>query len=136
MSAFAKAVGQFQLKTKGLSEQVVRKICFDLASKIIYRTPVDTGRARANWQASINAPNLSQLTSTDKGGGSAVLRAVDTAKDAPGNIFYLTNNLPYIMKLEYGGYNDGPKTMGGYSRQAPRGMVRISIAEIKAQLAR
>jgi hypothetical protein len=35
-----------------------------------------------------------------------------------GSIFYLTNNLPYGERLEY-----------GYSKQAPSGMVRITLAE-------
>jgi hypothetical protein len=35
-----------------------------------------------------------------------------------GSVVYLTNNVPYIQKLEY----------DAHSRQAPNGMVRISVA--------
>ena len=31
-------------------------------------------------------------------------------------MFYITNNLPYIMRLEF-----------GYSKQAPAGMARITV---------
>jgi hypothetical protein len=48
---------------------------------------------------------------------------------------YIFNNTPYIQKLEYGGYgkydengnliqpSNGPKTVNGYSLQAPHGMI-------------
>jgi hypothetical protein len=51
------------------------------------------------------------------------------------------NNTPYIKKLEYGGYgkydengkviepSNGPKTMNGFSRQAPHGMVGATTAQ-------
>ena len=38
-------------------------------------------------------------------------------------VFYLTNNLPYANKMEYGG-----------SAQAPQGMVRINIQRLKSSL--
>jgi hypothetical protein len=51
------------------------------------------------------------------------------------------NNTPYIRKLEYGGYgkydengnliqpSNGPKTINGFSRQAPQGMVGVTMAQ-------
>lgn len=42
------------------------------------------------------------------------------ADSAYGNIYWLSNNLPYIERLEY-----------GYSKQTPAGMVRLSIEEVK-----
>jgi hypothetical protein len=51
------------------------------------------------------------------------------------------NNTPYIAKLEYGGYgkydeagnliqpSNGPKTVNGFSRQAPQGMVGKVMAQ-------
>lgn len=52
---------------------------------------------------------------------------------AAGNVFYLTNNLSYIRVLEYGLYPQGAyktfRTKGGYSIQAPQGMVRITARE-------
>ena len=49
--------------------------------------------------------------------------------------YFITNNLPYITKLEDGGYPNPPKkptgkTVNGYSRQAPNGMVAVTIAEV------
>jgi hypothetical protein len=51
------------------------------------------------------------------------------------------NNTPYIRKLEYGGYgkydengnliepSNGPKTVNGFSRQSPHGMVGATMAQ-------
>jgi hypothetical protein len=51
------------------------------------------------------------------------------------------NNTPYIRKLEYGGYgkydengnliepSNGPKTINGFSRQSPHGMVGRTMAQ-------
>jgi hypothetical protein len=42
--------------------------------------------------------------------------------------FTLANNLPYANVIEYGGYQgDGPNTVGGFSKQAPQGVVRVNV---------
>jgi hypothetical protein len=57
-----------------------------------------------------------------------------------GSVF-IVNNLPYIAVLEYGGYPNPPsdpvhgKTIGGYSKQAPQGMVRVTAVELKPLVA-
>lgn len=101
--------------------RVVAAVCMDLSSKVILRTPVDTGRARANWKATIDLPSSGTTLDTDKSGTSAIKEAERVSLGAAGNIFYLTNNLPYIGPLEYGS-----------SQQAPRGMVRITVSEFNA----
>ena len=102
----------------------VRIICLDLLSGIVLNTPVDTGRARANWQTSIGAPKSTQLEATDKSGEATIANAQDDVANAAGNIFWITNNLPYIYRLEY----------EGWSQQAPRGMVRLSLDEARRRL--
>lgn len=49
---------------------------------------------------------------------------------------FISNNLPYITTLEYGGYPNPPKkgtgkTINGYSKQAPNGMVGVTLADTK-----
>lgn len=86
-----------------------------LHGKITQRTPVDTGRARANWFLAEGEPRIETKQST----------APETPPKLSGNtVIYLTNSLPYIVPLEY-----------GHSKQAPFGMVRVSIAEVSASLA-
>jgi hypothetical protein len=102
-----------------IPEKVVRGTLISLSSRIIKRSPVDSGRFRGNWQATIGSPASGQLSSIDTNGSATAANAANMANRLEaGSIFYLTNNLPYGERLEY-----------GYSKQAPSGMVRITLAE-------
>lgn len=87
---------------------------------VVTRTPVDTGRARANWQASNGAPVLDQLDTTDA--GKALSQGRGVIDQAPKfATTYITNNLDYIQFLEEGS-----------SSQAPQGMVAVTIEELQS----
>ena len=105
-------------------EKVVRGTLLEMSSRIIKRSPVDTGRFRNNWNASFGAPNTSTNASTDPSGAQSTVEAAGLlAQFQMGQTFYLTNNLPYSLKLEYGSSN-----------QAPGGMVRLTAAEFDAEI--
>jgi hypothetical protein len=113
------------------AEHAVRGSAIKLFGEVIRSTPVDEGRARANWfatgqQPSVKLTNQEDLSRNGDDTAFAVATAVDKLKDW--SVITLTNNLPYINKLEFGGYGDGPKTTNGYSKQAPAGMVRVNIS--------
>lgn len=97
-----------------LPEKMIRGTCIGMASRVIKRSPVDTGRFRNNWQASIDAPAVGK----DPGGNNQIDMVNTANKMVPGNTFYLTNNLPYAERLEY-----------GWSSQAPKGMIRLTLSE-------
>jgi len=102
---------------------VVKKITMEAFRRVIMRTPVDTGRARANWSVSEGQVGTTyDIETTDKAGTKTVATAVRTVNgwECTGSIF-LTNNLPYILNLEHGG-----------SGQAPQGMVKLTVAEMQA----
>jgi hypothetical protein len=108
---------------------------------VALRSPVDTGRFRANWNVSVNAPNESTNGATDGGAGRVNKKTFDAAADffggpSPvrgralsearkaltlpvGGVTYMTNGLPYAQRLEFDAWSD----------QAPAGMVRISAQE-------
>jgi hypothetical protein len=121
---FSLDITKFIEKTTNNVEAKVRVICLNLLSGITYKTPVDTGRARANWQTSIGSPKSSTLEATDKIGSNTIAGGQSDIKNAPGNVFWITNNLPYIYRLEF----------DGWSKQAPRGMVRATIDSIQREL--
>lgn len=133
---FSIDLNRFAQKTNLKANAVIRRVAFDVFGRIIVKTPVDTGRARANWIPSIGAMANSSTNETDKTGTAtrARIKSVGSSFTA-GQIMYLTNNLPYIGMLEYGGYGNGPKTAGGFSKQAPAGMVGLSIIEVQANMA-
>ena len=142
--SFAVDVKSWAEKTKGNTDDIISGTCLDLSRRVILRTPVDSGQARWNWQASIGSPKSNVLVSTPDEGSTVkapnpsnastrrLNQIAGVVEKAPGNIFYLTNNMPYIDKLEFGGYpSPSPtgKTSGGFSTQSPSGMVRITIRE-------
>ncbi len=120
MSSFALDVKAFAERAGKAADLVVRKICLDLFSDITNNTPVDTGRARANWFASVNAPVTATVQfggNSASAAGEAIANAQSAVAQAPGNVFWISNNLPYIYRLEF----------EGWSKQAPNGMVRLAI---------
>jgi hypothetical protein len=141
----------FNLKIEGIEEAIkdvedqkkayenaIRKAVIELFRRVILKTPVDKGQARSNWQASINSPISSILNEEDPRGTKAINKMVNIVlgkKDVSEATFWLSNNLPYIDVLEYGEYPNPPKkgtgkTAGGYSIQAPTGMVRAALREL------
>jgi hypothetical protein len=120
MSTFTLDVKAFAEKAGEAADMIVRKICLDLFSDITTNTPVDTGRARANWFASVNQPSIVTVEysgSPASAAQGAIADAGVAISQATGNVFWISNNLPYIYRLEF----------EGWSKQAPNGMVRLAI---------
>ena len=108
-------------KMRQQADRAFRALILECARRIIFRTPVDTGRARGNWQISIGSPRPTPDERTDKDGGSTVFNIVgDTKSVDSGEVVFLLNGLPYIVYLER-----------GTSDQSPSGMVAITVAELQ-----
>ena len=125
MGQFANDLAKFEAKTSEKLDLAVRKIALELFSRIIMRTPVDTGRARANWQVAIGTIPSGTLELNDKS-GQATINKVQAASMGlvAGDVIYLTNNLPYAVPLEE-----------GYSQQAPAGMVALTVQDFQSVVA-
>lgn len=83
------------------------------------------GQARGNWVATINSIDETwDKGLIDKNGGATIKKLSGAIAQATGNVYYLTNSVPYIMPLEY----------QGHSTQSPDGMVRVSVLEFKVAL--
>lgn len=131
--SFSADIARYAQKVGLEEEEAVVAVCSKLTTMVIEKTPVDSGRARGNWFASID--NYSTATSDSRTQSAAMADGLSKAREASGKVFTLTNNLPYILKLEYGLYSgSGPRTINGFSTQAPAGMARTSIAELKNAL--
>ena len=120
--SFGADLSRFAKKFDADIKTVVRKISFEAFKRIILRTPVDIGRARANWGIAAGRPVTMLIDAGDKSGAATLTTTAEGVQvwDCEGSIF-MTNNLPYIGKLEYGS-----------STQAPQGMVRITLEEMQA----
>lgn len=137
-SIFAAQVAEFVAKAKGNADLVVRKIALEMFARVIVKSPVDTGRFKSNWQVSINSVPSGTLpfatadehrdkTARKSKERSAHVEAPTIARVQQGalsvkagEIIYLVNNLVYALALEY-----------GHSKQAPQGMVRLTIVEFQ-----
>jgi len=126
---------------ENLSDRTIRKLnkivkvaAMELFKSVIMMTPVDTGRAKGNWQCTMTKPADGIIDSEQSEEATIAKMMEITLKSSIRKGIFLTNNLPYIQKLEYGGYGQGPKTEGGYSKQAPAGMVRVSLDRIQKDL--
>lgn len=105
---------------------VVQKMVADIWSKVTYRTPVDTGRARASWNIAQGAPNTSVPPVPAKGEtipapGMPSLDQIDGSQPV-----FVTSNVEYMKYL-----NEGT------SKQAPAKFIEMAAAEViaEAQLA-
>lgn len=122
-NSFSLDLAKFARKTDVNMVKLVQKISAEAFKRIIWRTPVDTGRARANWGVSVGAPKPPVIIiDDDKEGDRTLTEAIQKVKsfNADGSIF-MCNNVPYIMGLEHG---------TGSPKQAPQGMVKITVEEI------
>jgi len=118
MNAYAKKAG-------ASLEETSRAIVLELFGSVIKDTPVKSGRAKGNWQTTIGAPASGTV---DRLGEPEALADVSqqTASFGAGKVIYLSNNLPYIYRLEY----------DGWSQQAPGGMLRKNVARIQQIVAK
>lgn len=115
---FSLEVEQF---AKGLMPKQVlilqKKIALEALARVVQKTPVDTGRARGNWQVTVGTPAEGELAVTGRvepaSSGLAALKPFD--------VVYIVNNVDYIIYLE-----------GGSSGQAPAGMVAVTVEELRS----
>lgn len=84
---------------------VMRLISLEALSRVILKTPVDTGRTRANWQVSLETPLEGQVEIKDRDGTRTISRGKTIIEKAPAySIVWLANNVDWIEVLENGGY--------------------------------
>ncbi len=104
---------------KEQAPKFIRKIALELLKKVTMKSPVDTGRFRANWMVGIGGADETTTENTVNDAmmrGSIVLTGYKTLKQ-----IHISNNLPYAAALEH-----------GHSQQAPLGVAEISVEEIEA----
>lgn len=145
LSTLSIQIGAFKDKTEKQIAVACQKIAMEVDNRLIYKSPVGDpskwtegfkaagiklgwfdknyvgGRFRANWGVNIGSPSGGTVDTVDKSGESTI--AKNNASIAQWNgrdAIYLTNHLPYAIALE-----------NGHSKQAPAGMVRITVAEMQ-----
>ena len=118
----------YKTKAVGTLEKKVRAVALLTAGELIKRTPVKIGRARANWQPSLNEPETREVKADEANpkAGDPPSRKQEEKVLSIGNQYdindriLITNNLPYIKPLN-----------NGSSTQSPAGFVEASVAFVK-----
>lgn len=129
MRGFSKRIRAIADGVEDNTNKGMRRTVLTVASAVALRTPVDTGRARANWQTHIGGPPPGEVGAYPKGkagstGAAAAAQAIAQAEgvaasykaEHSGKDVYISNNLPYIGRL-----NEGS------SEQAPAGFIEAAI---------
>ena len=123
--SFGGDLASFARKTGITMDRIMRKICLDLIKDLVLLTPVDSGLARSNYFFGTDRAGGLE-NAKDRSGSASFARASQFAGTLQaGGVFYIVNNLPYIMALEF-----------GHSGQAPNGMARIAVARAQAVIDR
>lgn len=130
-------IGPWVQRAKGDLRKAARMIALELFSKIIVRSPVDTGRFRGNWMIGIAIIPIatraegfgpSRSDGGEGGGlrganasaayGVAIQQIANLGGYSLGQTISFRNTLPYAVKLEK-----------GWSGQAPQGVVKVTVME-------
>lgn len=104
------------------ADATVRKCALAIDATVVLATPVDTGRARANWFVSLDEPSEKKFEAPSSP-GTAARESINQGKVAIGayngnknHEINIANNLSYIGRLN-----------NGWSKQAPSGFVEKAI---------
>ena len=122
---FAKALqGWARIVPPQLAIVVQKKVALEALTRIVNRTPVDTGRARGGWAITLTSPSQAKSRRADRDGGGTISQGAQRLEALkPYSVVWITNNVDYIRYLEQ-----------GTSKQAPNGMVAITLQELKTTL--
>lgn len=89
---------------------------------LISKSPVDTGRFRASWTIAEGVPVVNNVTTGGTPENPLPPPEQPTSLSLPlFPVVFINNSLPYGERLE-----------NGYSKQAPAGMVGLTLAEVEA----
>ncbi len=121
--AFNASIARFAKENPAKFKVVRDKLALQGLSGVVRKTPVDTGRARGNWQVSTGSPASGDIDNEDSNGNGTISDGNGTIVSAPPfGVVYIANNLPYIERLE-----------NGHSKQAPAGMLELTFQELQSQ---
>lgn len=125
---------RFEKNIRLLSEKLgrnvsigVRKAALAADQEFVLRTPVLSGRARANTFIGLDRPSDEITDDTDKNGTSSIARAraqINRFDERLHSEIHITNNLPYIRPLDEGSSAQAPEGMSRFAIEAARRVLR------------
>ena len=130
---------------------VMKETMKNLFGSIIEETPVGDfdpeheGTLKGSWQLTRTAPATRNINRRRPHRTRSSLKFTRNPSSVLIYSWFLTSNSPYINTVEYGGYPKSVKrgtfnkrsgrfqirSAGGFSKQAPKGMVRKNVRKLK-----
>ncbi len=110
-------------------DTVVKKCALDIYTGVTKRNPVDTGYSRAAWNIGIDRPDDTLPGAYQKGAKISApdpgtkMQPLQNLQDVSKQMIYITNAVHYVPYLE-----------GGSSKQAPAGMVLVTVEAISTEI--
>lgn len=112
---------------KGKQDLLTRKIILDIDKGVSKRSPVDTGRFKGNWMLGVNTKpagynwELKDKKPLGSIGDTVTIHNSQIPRKTAGNVYWLVNNLPYAIDLEWG---HSPQT-----NYHPAGIVGLTLVQ-------
>ncbi len=98
-------------------ERIFRQTVLAVGGAAIQATPVKSGHARNNWLTTTGAPGQGTPNAPDRTGSAATTQLTNTGVAVKvDETAYVTNNVPYIGRLN-----------AGHSKQAPAGFIEKAV---------
>jgi hypothetical protein len=113
IASLSKRLGAFG---KAIQEDLLllnKVAAFKFFENVIKRTPVDTGRLRANFQIDTKTNSI-KIDATAKPANPSLPAS---------KIYWVFNNIDYLIQIEQGS-----------SRQAPQGMIKLALQQVDAEI--
>lgn len=117
LAEFNRQLNAFQKRVEMAALEKLKQAILAVVDEVVSRTPIDTSRARTNWQTTIGSPAAAEVPFTMGTKGSTASQAYQQAMASAtaaaksiklGNRAYVTNCVPYIRDL-----NDGTSRQAG-----------------------
>lgn len=109
LKAFQRRIKKHAKNVETKSNDNIIKMAVLIDQVVTIGTPVDTGHARANWQASIETEVFDELDDEDPGGQAAIAKARSVIEGRKTEqTIHITNNVKYVPRLNEGSSAQAP----------------------------
>lgn len=157
--SFADDISKFTVKVKANTDTVARNTVMRMFDSLLMRSPVGNanlwkvneaemqkskskrslkkpagyvgGHYRTNWQIGLNSLPTDEIEGVVK--SRAAIKAREEAKvpkQAAGNVYFLTNNVPYVWPIEDGHSGQAPQGVAGLTALQFGGIVAEETAKV------
>jgi hypothetical protein len=134
-NSFAAALQKFSDNIPVAANEIKKSLVRNFVNAVVPATPIDTAKARNNWQVSVSSPATSIIEGEvfDSSGAFSFATFVTLEIAKPGDTVYIRSNIPYIRRLNEG-YS--PQASAQYVERELEGAMRATADMVPTITAR